>query len=157
MKNYLSILIFLCICCKLANAESPTHLAITGIDGSKITYLLLDEPELKFNGANMVIASKAIKAEYQLNTVKQITYENDSNSVIDATISEGITYHIKDNILELTNDLTDFTVHIYDTNGRCLINNKIHKSETFSISLNNFNKGIYILEINNHSYKFIIR
>lgn len=157
MRKSLLLFVLLCVCYMIANAELPSHLVITCKDGSEITYLLLDEPKITFERENMVISSNIINMEHQLNTVEQITYENVFDSSMGTVCKDTTSYCIKDNILEVVNESVDFTVHIYDINGRCVINKICHKSESASISLDNLEKGEYILTINFKSYKFYIR
>lgn len=156
MKNFL-FFTFLFSCIFFAKAESPSHMVIQCTDGSKITYILSDEPKLTFEGLNMVINSKGINVEHPLSDVIQITYENDNNSSLEKVFIDSSFFSINDGILCVGNDRADFSVSIFDVNGICIINKSFLKTESANIPLNNFTKGIYILLINNISFKFHIK
>lgn len=157
MKQTLLLLSLLFICNMFAYAELPSYLVIRCNDGSRVTYLISDEPKMTFDGSNMAITSNDINVEYPLYSVEQITYEKGSETSVENVCEDTILHYIKDNTLNVINDVSDYTINIYDIFGKCVVNKSFHKSETASISLSNFDKGIYILTINKNSFKFRIK
>lgn len=157
MKKILLLIFLLLDCNLLAIAESPLYLVIMFSDESRITYVLADEPILTFEEGNMIITSKGLNIEHSLKDIEQITYEKDPLLSLE-TVSENLpTYYIKDNILNVVNELSDFTVNIYHTNGKCVISKFYYKTEAATIPLQNLEKGIYILTINDNNLKFYIK
>jgi len=161
MKKFLlsvSIAVTSCMAMmSFAPPEEESYLTIWHKDGSKVIINLEEEPKISYVGENVVIESSAT-IEYEFDAIRKMTYGLDSSTDIKRPtnpkekpfINEGKT------ITFLPAD-EDLHVKIALINGMVFKEFTVKKGEPFSLRLEEAPIHIYIIKVNDVTYKIKLR
>lgn len=137
-----------------AIAEAKDALVLITNDGHKTTYALSDEPTISFSENNLVIKSGRYELSFPLSSVKDISYQT-VGSLEQIDMTHEPPFVVDDNILHFSGLGENTTVTIHSVDGRLIAKPKISSSGPYKIDLKEFIPGVYIVTVNNTSYKII--
>jgi hypothetical protein len=134
------------------------HLVIEMNNSKEHSYSLLDKPVISFENNKMVIKTTEIEISYNIaDIVKYYFSDVDDTGIND--INEDV------NKIHFTYTNPDFLliegiagkdeVRVYDTSGRECVVNSERNDNCIKVEFNGLPKGIYIIKVNNHSFKII--
>ena len=140
----------------LAKAEDKlTHIVVWAKDGTSVAYALDEEPMITFSETDMIIKSKSIEVNFVLENMDRITYGDSDASGIRSIKSDEPIYRWDGEALIFPSLVCNSTVSLYSLNGRMVFTENIKESGEYSFSLSNLNAGVYVVKVNNITYKLI--
>lgn len=152
------ILLFLLGLSSLMKAqEISCHLIVMAKDSTKVAYSLNDEPKVTFQGETIVISAKDVLVEYQFSDIDRFFYEDRVVSSVENTTQESYRFICNGEYLMFCPSNQKCQVSIWDMAGKVLIENLIDATEVYTVPLSSFERGIYLVKINDVTYKFIKR
>lgn len=125
-------------------------------DGSAISFLLAEKPRITLNNTFVYCKTEEEELTFPLNQVHKYTLE--ANEYHSTSISNHIkngSVRYKDNIVFLDGLASTSIIQIYNQNGILVESYRIGKENSSMISLEKYMPGIYIVRINDISYKLI--
>lgn len=142
----------------LAMADEPlVKLAIWPKDGEKVVYALSDKPRVSFNKNMLVIESKNVEINYDLDAISHFTYENEiSTGVMDS--ENEVFYKIEDETIIFSLLPVDSIIRIYGLDGT-LISTVMtgDASGEYFLPLSNLGSGEFLISVNGLTFKIFIR
>lgn len=130
------------------NAASDKSLFIVLINGTKIEFALLDEPELTFDGRSLEIEGKSMFNSYSIDLVKEMYFQK---------THVGIKQVLENNdlrVVEQSNEsitieglMPNEYVSIYTVEGKQTPIHAIYSMGKATIDLSSLNRGVYIIHI----------
>ena len=134
------------------------HLVIVMNNSKQHSYSLLDKPIISFENDRLVIKTTEIEISYNLlDIIKYYFKEVDDTGISD--VNENIdkihfTYTNPD-LLFIEGVAGDADINVYDISGRVCDTILTKSDNCAKIELNTLQKGVYIIKVNNHSFKII--
>lgn len=154
MRKFLFLLL-LVIGAHHASAEGYNCLRVSLSDGSTVTIVMSDDLKVSFTDENLVAAGRFADVQIAKNDIDTFEHIYDaSSSISDATVG-GTTMSRQGNSLNFSNLPSNTTLHVFDTAGREVMTE--NAGGDFELSLDGLTPGIYIVVVNNQSYKVVIR
>ncbi len=166
-KKTLSILLFLCFTFTnfyLSAEDNTPHIIVKHFDVSiwaeTITHIPYTQkvkilfPKEYQNAGRIRIITENETYEYATTSVHSILYVDDNSSVHDiTTIPEDV--KLTENGIELGISKPNSKLGIYTTDGKIVMYDTLQPGK-HSISLSQLVPGIYIIKLNNESFKILI-
>lgn len=138
-------------------AHSQTDLQVTRIDNSVENFAVAPAGKFLFSGSNLIIHidGSATPTTIPLSDIRKITFDNGSTHIDNTEISKSeiVLYPNPTDQFFTINapNLNQFTVRIFNTQGREVLSGTYENGSKIDISL--FTSGIYIVVINQQSFK----
>ena len=126
-------------------------------DGTKSTYILNDEPVVTIDNGMVKIDSKSISAEYEYKDVMKMTYEGDPTVVDNISSNNQDPFVFTQDTLSFFSDKEDLRVDIISITGITVYEFTTEKGRRVSLSLNQLDSGVYVINVNNNSFKILVR
>lgn len=142
----------------IAKANDDFLLAIWSKDGTKVSYALMDKPKITFTPNDLVIASNGVEVSYPISQLARFTYESASGIEKVANSDTLIRpFDVSGDILIFHTTSQSLSIEVFSIDGRLIGHHEVEANKTFSIPLDTFVEGIYIIRINGISYKISIK
>lgn len=136
----------------IAKAEQKM-LVITATDGTQTKYLLEGMPRVNIEKPYLVISSDGASVSLPLEQLQHIHYEKATD---EATAIEEIKMLDERNSserIDFSNLPAGATASIYTTDGKLLYNLRPTQGKTLSLPLGSMQSGIYLVKVNDVTYK----
>lgn len=139
-----------------ATANATDNLVVTvGENSSK--FALTDIASLKFSDGKLLVYTNSTEspaAEFNLADIKSLTFDDNGTQGIEATTEGNKTFSVvfSNGLLSATG-LSNARMSVYDLSGKRIVG--ISSWDGSAVSLQNVNNGVYVLTINNQTFKFI--
>lgn len=136
----------------LAKAESKM-LVVTAMDGTQSKYLLDEMPQVRIEKPYLVISARGASVSFPLEKLQHMHYEKATD---EATAIEEIVVLDKKagrEHIDFSNLPADANVSIYTLDGKLLYNLRPAPGKTLSLPLNALQSGIYLVKVNDVTYK----
>ena len=151
------LLASLALCCMTigANAES-NYMTVEKINGSKISFLLADNPVITYKDGNLVI-NKDAKTTYSFEDIKNYHFTENDDTKSTSINAESLRFvWIDDTTIEVQNTQPGSVVALTAINGSVVANSKSDSEGKATVKMPN-NAGVYVLSAGNQSFKIIRR
>lgn len=145
------------LCAAIAGAVSTVQAANVNVclhlnSGEKAYFYFEDHPVMTFDGSDMHMTYKGNQLSvHGFSAVHKITFEDKSG--IDAAKTTDGTITSNAGVVTLSGFKPGTAVNVADVNGRLLLSDAIATDEHYSLSLDSYAKGVYIVTVGNISYK----
>lgn len=146
-KIALSLLIALA--CISAKAEDGKSLYVTFNDGQKVEFALAKTPEVTFGNNQMTIKTTDTTTSYDLTTVASFTYNASTTGISKTETENKLVWEGNRIIVDGINN----KVHVYTIDGKNVGLSPIVNGSKTVINIDTLTKGIYIIKVNNQSFK----
>ncbi len=114
-------------------------------------------PALKFTTTTLqVIITETIYAEFPLSDIARISYNTQSQTDIDATISPAKISYLKDGLLVISQLREGSSVSVFAVDGKLIRKITAHDSP-LCLNLSTLSKGVYLVKADNITYKIMKR
>ena len=129
-------------------------LVITATDGTQTKYLLSDMPRVRIEKPYLVIEADGAMVSLPLERLQHMHYEkatDDATAIEEIVVADektGSCEHI-----DFSNLPADANVSIYTTDGKLLYNLRPTQGKTLSLPLGSLQSGIYLVKVNDVTYK----
>lgn len=136
---------------------TDTNLVIWTKDGSKTVYIVEEAPKITFTETDAIVTTINLRAIYKVDDLVRFTYEKSDATNIVKQSNNNCSFEITNNEI-IFHALRSKDVFILRSLDGMLISKKIvSKKGTHAFSLSNLKTGIYIVQLNNLSYKILKR
>ena len=136
------------------NGEWRQTIIVTTLDGTTMEYFLDNDTKVKIEKPNLVIETENVVLNYELENMKQVRYgKKFVTDGIHSTNIEGNPFTLKDETLFFKDLAENTQIGIYTTDGKTIVSRQC--SGDASLPLNNLTAGVYLVKINNESYKIL--
>ena len=152
LKSILTSVLFL-TCGLVGHAENLT-LVVWQKDGHKVYYQLNEQPKTTFTTNGLVITTHMMEVSYPLSAIQRYTYAT----------TAGIDKARNNHDVEVSQNGTDVTftnlkagseIRIYGTDGALLDVQSAKENSVSEVSLASYPTGVYILKVNDVTYKIM--
>lgn len=153
------ILTFLLFCI-LQNAKAQdafTHMTLHFNNDEQIKFALAEIPTLSFSDSTLVIQTSSITVTHPLNKISHITYESGADSGIINIQSDKPIYEIDGDHISFPYLEKGTHIDIYTVQGTNVLNTQIQESGEYGFPVSALGRGIYIVKLNNLSFKIVIK
>lgn len=133
------------------------QLIIWNKDGSKVAYSLGENPKITFTETEIEIENSDVLVFYPLENLLRFTYEKDESSSVKDISSDHIYFKYNKESLQFFGLKEYSTISICTLNGMLIHKTRISKSGDYSYPLSHLNSGVYIIKINELSYKISVK
>lgn len=142
----------------MAVADEPIdNLVVWAKDGTKVAYALAEKPKVTFTETDLVITSNGIEVNYVLENMARFTYEKSSSTRITNLENGETSFKLDGELLLFPSLKANSTIAIYSTNGTLVFKQTVRQNGEYAFSVSNLNTGVYIVNVNDLSYKIIKR
>lgn len=136
-------------------AQDVQSLVIWTRGGERIVYALDEEPVTKFSGTDLVLSTRNLTVNYPLSALQRYTYELNTTSVADVDADRRMVVSGDGNVLSFSNLAAGTEVSVYSSDGKPVLSRKVEGQTT--ISLDGFPAGVYVINVNDVTYKLMKR
>lgn len=157
MKKLITLL-FLVLGIISIRAEETTQLVILSKDGTKVSYLLRDFPQISLTGGDITVMSKGVSVTYSVSQTEKFYYEPVENKIesgIRDLQTEELTYRFNGNAIIFSALKADSQISMYSINGSLLFSKSNIAEGEYVLSLDNFSTGAYVMKVNEITCKII--
>ena len=152
VKKFITALSFVSLSLGLF-AES-NYMTVELNSGSKISFLLADNPVVTYNEGNFIV-NKDSKTTYSLDNVKNYHFtENDDTKVKMTNANSLVIVWVDDNTIEVQNATPGSEASLTAVNGMVVSKNKVDLDGKATVKVSN-NAGVYIISADKQSFKII--
>lgn len=142
--------------------ENPKHFILTLNDGSRVAFLLDDNPKIINYTDKISIMCKDLTIEYPLTDIHKYTMGTDDDADITTAIEDGISdsegsISSHSGAIILTGFTPGAKVTIVNINGMVLFDSEINVNGQLLVNIGNLQEGIYIVKAKSQTFKFIKR
>ncbi len=158
MKNRILLLFAFCAMTGMMVAqETPVQqLNVWKMDGSKISFLLSDEPVTTFENGNLVITTNQSVYSYPLAQMKKYTHEGQSEGMDNSPLAPGdILVRQNDEQLLIEGLPDNYPVTVYNMDGKQIYSQRSIGGQPLLVSLIGQPQGSYIITAGSTSFKFV--
>ena len=137
-----------------------THLAVLLKDNSKVSFSLQEEPVVRHKNGKLVITSTGSVTEFDVSNVRKLSYIDipDDIEEIEFSGKKGDAPFIRNGeSLTFFPCVKDLNVQISTVGGTVVRSFTIPKDRPATISLGALSLGVYMIRVNDITYKTIIR
>lgn len=139
-----------------ASLEGRTHLMVWQKDGSKVSFILDEHPNVTMSQGFIYISSSSLVAEYKQTDILKHTYENlGIGKIHEIAQDTECPYQYMNEALIFNPCDVDMHVRIVTVNGIIKEDIFIVAGTSASVSLDSYSTGIYLISVNNTTYKLI--
>ena len=157
LNNVLALLVLLTVFCVGTRAAQVETLVVKLKNGSETAFFLKDKPQVKFEGTNLKVTSSAGDATFALADVLQFTYDKRDTSGINETVTEPTGVIFKDDVLVVSQLKVNAVVSVYGLDGILVRQWKAPHAGIFRLSLSELPSGLYLVKVDNITYKIMKR
>lgn len=156
-KICLSVLLLILSSSRIAAEEPVSSFVIYLMDGTNLTCLLSDKPTIKFSTTDLIVSSDNASFTIPLNNLNKFGFESKSSS-ISVIEPEKINYTVFENRIIINNLAMGAPVKIINIDGKSVFE-RVNRDERgdMEISIGAFTPGVYLLNINSSTAKFVIK
>lgn len=155
MKSKLLLVLSLCFYLSGIADEPKTQLIVWAKDGTQVAYALAENPKVTFTETDLVITANGVEVNYSLQNMVRFTYSNNTSTAITNLETDESTLKLNGESLLFPALKANSTVSVFSLNGTLVFKKTVHQSGEYSFPLSNMNAGIYIINVNDLTYKII--
>lgn len=150
------LLLFFSLLSGLIYAQDEVALRLSMRDGSSVSFYLNEKPKMTFVADSVKIVSSASQAKVKRSDVLDIKFgTEETNSIED--VCEKETVEIGSEFIKVENLKPNAIVNVYSVDGRIVMFEKVDSNGLALIQLHTIPSGIYLLNYNDITIKFIRR
>ena len=154
-RHLLSVLLLLCGFMAAAQAEPQHKLVIYLNDGNRADFVLAEQPKITFSGDSLCVASPTATIEIARVAVKNFKFEKyeENESSIEAPHSE-VSITTRGESITLTGLTNGEIITVYSIDGKAMAK-ATAVDGCCTIVLDNFTRGIYLINLNTTTIKYL--
>ena len=140
-----------------AAAQSGSQQLVVWLkNGQKVVHDLNDKPETRFNAGYLMLTTTTVSISYPLTDVLRYTYEGYIPVVGIPSLKPGvIRYQQGADEMRFDGLAAGTPLEVYTTDGKLVLKQKAASGQTAVISLKNQPAGLYVVKVNDATYKFM--
>ena len=140
----------------MAQESAVQKLNVWKMDGTRIQFLLTDEPVTTFENGNLVLTTNQGVFSYPLAQMKQYTHEGMPEGIDAPSVAPGDILVRQNDEQLLIEGLPDGkTVDVYSADGKLIVRQKAVGGQGTLLSLTGQPQGTYVVTIGSTTFKFV--
>lgn len=159
MKIKLFLLLML-ILTEIVNvySEEKTQLTIHSKDGTKVSYILCQQPKVSFSTKEIIVKSNDVDIIYEREEMAKFTYEkvDVQTGIINLSTGEKA-FEILDNAIMFPQLKSNSIINIYSVSGNLIFHKEIPEGGEYMFPLTSIADGVYLVNINSLTYKIFLK
>lgn len=157
MKSKILISLLLVSSLIVQAKNDPTNLVVWIKNGTKVTYLLAENPKVTFTETDLVITSKDVDMNYSLNSIARLTYEDNTFTNLNNLQTDEPVFKFDGEFLLFPDLKINSTVSVYTLNGLLIFKKSILQNGEYVFPLSSLSTGTYIINVNGIASKIVKR
>lgn len=142
----------------VAYSNELAQLVIHAVDGTQVSYILSQQPRISFTSTDIIVTSNDVEISYERLKIAKFTYEIlDFQEGITNLLSGQKSFEIVDNTIIFSHLQANSVVNIYSIDGSLILHNEISSSGEYMFPLKNISEGVYLVNVNSLTYKFLLK
>ncbi len=121
-------------------------------DGTLAKFLFDSEAEMTYSGSNLVITSERNQVFYKLQDLKKATFHIETS--IGDTPTKEITFRFQNNTIIIERARPHALLQVYSIEGRQIGVWRTNPNGSLQVDMANFKENIYIIKLEDITYKF---
>ena len=150
------LLLFFSLLSGLMYAQEERALCLSMRDGSSVSFFINERPKMTFVADSVKIVSSASQTKVKRSDVLDIKFKMEMLESIEDVCENG-TVEIGSEFIRVENMRPDGVVNVYSVDGRVVVSGKVDGNGSAVIGLHSIPSGIYLLNYNDITIKFIKR
>ncbi len=141
----------------LIQASSSYSLLVNTVDGATVEYAFEYLPVATFEGDVMIISDdrSAESVRYAMENIINMTFKSASTEVESVAETNLIKISTANDILTVAGVANGSQLKIYDVAGKLVAAAIADEAGSVSVNIANLGKGVYVVTMPEHSFKFI--
>lgn len=141
----------------LAQDSKSYSLLVNTKDGNTVEYAFEYLPTATFEGDVMIITDDRSSEEmrYAMDNVVNMTIKVEESGVEEVLEKNHIKVSTANGILTVSGVESDATLMIYDASGKLVASTTADHAGFASVNIGNLGKGVYVVSMPKHTFKFI--
>ena len=156
LQRTLFLLALLVLAVPLRAANDSVTLVVLTRDNAQHMFVLADQPEVTFEGEDLVVTCLNSTTTFALPDVIRFTYLNATDAVEEITKDET-QVNFRDGLIVINRLKANAMVAVYSVDGRLVRQFKAHEDGNYSLDLNELPTGVYIVKADHVTYKIAKR
>ncbi len=143
---------------KSITEDSLICLQLNMTDGTQLTIHLSDMPVISFTHDSLVVKTSNLNGYFWHGDVRnyQFVYEDSTISNINSEEMQPVQFYINNGSIIISNIQEPIDFALYSIEGRVLHQKVLSIGNHYSIPTGNLAKGVYLLRINQKTYKIVL-
>ena len=148
------LLLFLSLLSGFMYAQEELALCLSMRDGSSVSFFLNEKPQISFVADSVKVVSTATLAKVKRSEVLDIKFKMEATNSIEE-ISEKGTFEIDGDFIRVANLKPSCIVKVFSVEGRVVMSQTADEDGSAVIPLVSLPQGVYLLNYNELTIKFI--
>lgn len=137
-------------------ADTVTSLVVVKKDKTTATFELATKPQVTFEGTDLKIIDEGNATTFiPLADIVRYYFETHDASGITEIKSDGTTIDYQDGVLVLSGLKSGTSAQVFSTDGRMVQTLTANYNGTFRLSLSSLPTGVYVVKVNDTTYKIL--
>lgn len=155
MRSKLVLSFFICASVVAKADIISTNLIIWAKNGTKVAYALAEKPKVTFTETDLVIMTKGVEVSYPLESMARFTYEEDSETSVTELKAHDVSFKTNGESLLFPELKANSNVSVCNLNGTLVFQKTIMQNGEYVFPLSNLDAGVYLVKVNNLTYKIV--
>ena len=153
MKTKVTLLTLLLMLAMATWAQDEIQrLVVWQKSGAKVYFDLAEEPRTMFADGQLVITTNTMQTSYPLSDILRFTHEGVASGIVEAD-AHNLTVSQNNDEIILKNVPAGTPVRLYDSAGRLLETKNSDGTSQLQFSLTGRPSGVYLVNMNNQTFK----
>jgi len=154
MKQKLLILmLFVASSLGVCAADRLATLIVELKNGSTTAFFLKDRPQVKFSGTDLKVSSATGDVTFALADVKTFTYAKKDPSGVDEQVLDPAGVAFENNVLVISQLKANAIACVYAMDGKLVRQLRATRYGTYRLNLSELPSGLYLVKVENVTYK----
>lgn len=128
---------------------------ITKGNGHTDKFLFAENPKLTYEGTNVVMSVKQSKVYYNIDEGVKVTFQVEGTPTNIPTPATSSNYFKMEGDDIIITSSANAKVEVYGQNGVSVYSTSCDRSGNATISTANYSNGLYIISVNNSTFKYL--
>lgn len=144
------------ICLAISAQANSMQFSIFTHDGDISTYQLKDSPKIEVKEDCLIIYNNSIEISFEFSNLHKLIYQSSQSGVdISQNSEQRPILLLNDDYIVISPLQNDSQICIFDTKGILVESRNLSADQTHKVSISNLNSGLYIITLNNITYKIL--
>ena len=135
--------------------DGYSNLVLWQKNSEKVVFVLLNKPKITFSRTDLIVSTDGLEFSYPLNDLSHFTFENLLETPVADIKTDDVVFRMEGESLLFPSLDESTLISIYKTNGVLVFQKKIKTAGQYIFPLLDLKSGVYIVKVNNLSYKII--
>ena len=129
-------------------------------NGQVANYFFIEKPKVTYLGDCLIMSTTDNIVQYSLRSLRKIEFADlDDSAIIDgvrpSTANKELIFSFRQSTINVANAEAGACVLLYDSEGKCLMEQSIDEQGRCELSTESLPKGVYVIQIGQTSYKIV--